>query len=263
MNWPCMQIGRPQNPPMVFLHGFMGSGADWLPVAKRISDQFFCILPDLPGHGQNTQLNFNKPLTFDAVSTALSGFLSTVEKRPICLVGYSMGGRIALYFALEFPAVVTTLVLEGANPGLVGAEARRMRAELDRRRAEQLQQMGLDAFIDAWYTMPLFNSLQARPRLLQATKARRRQNNGPWLAKVIRELSPGRQPSLWPHLERLTMPVALVIGALDAKYTALNEEMAAKILHSKLFVVPQAGHNVHLEQPARFAQLLTKFLRQV
>jgi 2-succinyl-6-hydroxy-2,4-cyclohexadiene-1-carboxylate synthase len=255
-----LQTGKVKNPPVLFLHGFMGSSADWLPLAESLSSDYFCLLPDLPGHGQNINLPRTTLLNFDAVTAALFEFLQQRNSRPVNLVGYSMGGRLALYFALRYPQVVSSLVLEGANPGLPTDDARRTRAVLDDQRAEQLLQIGVPAFVEQWYQLALFASLQNQPHLLAKTKERRSQNDARWLAKVIRELSPGRQPSLWADLPRLSARVLLLVGTLDSKYVALAQQMAAQIPRAEVQLVPQAGHNVHLEQPQQFTRLLRDFL---
>lgn len=260
MSWPYLQRGRRQNPPIVFLHGFMGRGANWLPLVEPLAGHFYCLLPDLPGHGRNTQLPLNNPLNFDAVTDALFSFLHTVDALPASLVGYSLGGRLALYFAAKYPTAVSALVLEGASPGLAAEPARRERAALDDRRAAELVQLGLAEFVERWYQMELFDSLRRQPELLAQTKARRLHNDARWLAKIIRELSPGRQPAVWEQLAQLPMPVLLLAGALDAKFTALAGQMAARIPRAQVQIVPNAGHNVHLEQPAAFTHLLREFL---
>ena len=93
-------------------------------------------------------------------------------------------------------------------------------------------------------------------------KTKRKENNANWAAKIISDLSPGRQPLLWQNLPNLSMPVLLVAGALDKKYTALVTEMAQKIPQATVEIVAGAGHNVHAEKPQQFAELVINFLRQ-
>ncbi|MFQ5611417.1 MAG: 2-succinyl-6-hydroxy-2,4-cyclohexadiene-1-carboxylate synthase [Anaerolineae bacterium] len=262
MTWPYRSLGVRQRPPVVFLHGFMGAGEDWLPIAGMCAGRYFCLLPDLPGHGRNIDLPLAQPLDFDFVVDGLRAWLDRLEPRPVGLVGYSMGGRLALYAALKFPGRFAALVLEGANPGLADPGQRGQRAELDAQRAEALLREGLAAFVEGWYEMDLFRSLQDRPQLLKQIKAKRKRNDARRAARVIRELSPGRQPPLWDRLDELSLPVLLVAGALDGKYSRLAAQMAARISGAGLAVVPGAGHNVHLEQPEQFAGALIDFLQK-
>ena len=259
--WPYQLLGHRNNPPLLFLHGFLGSGSDWLPIATLLANRFFCILPDLPGHGLNMNRPLPEPLTFDILAAELSQLLDYLGLERANLTGYSMGGRVALYAATQFPVKINMLVLEGTNPGIANAQERQHRAELDDQRAARILAEGVDNFVDAWYKMELFASLRQHPQLLAETKIRRKQNNPQWAAKIISELSPGLQPPLWDKLDTLPMPVLLVAGALDEKYTSLAKEMAAHIPQATVKIAPNAGHNVHLEQPAYFADLLAAWVK--
>jgi 2-succinyl-6-hydroxy-2,4-cyclohexadiene-1-carboxylate synthase len=238
----------------------MGTNADWLPIAERCADRFFCLMPDLPGHGNNTNFPITQPLNFEFVVTGLNLLLEQLDLDRVSLTGYSMGGRLALYAAIKFPKKITALILESANPGLVEEQARQERAEVDDKRAETLLKIGIESFVDHWYQLGLFSSLKKHPPLFDEIKSRRKQNEARWLAKIISQLSPGRQPPLWDKLGLLPMPVLLVAGALDQKYAKLMARMGANIPKAKVEIIPDAGHNTHLEQPKRFAELLTTFL---
>lgn len=239
----------------------MGSSHDWLPITEPCAGQFCCILPDLPGHGQNFKLPMSRLLTFDNLADGLINLLDQLELEAVHLVGYSMGGRAALFTALKYPRRVNRLILEGANPGIADESERRARAGADDERAAKLLAHGMNAFVEQWYELNLFQSLQAHPQLLMQTKTKRKQNDPQWMAKVISELSPGRQPSLWDRLETLSMPALLMAGALDSKYAALVKTMARKIPDATIEIVSNAGHNIHLEQPERFTELIIDFLQ--
>lgn len=258
--WPYQTLGQRTNPPLVFLHGFMGTGTDWLPIANRCAGRFFCLMPDLPGHGGNTNFPISQPLNFEVVANGLNRLLEQLEFDQINLAGYSMGGRLALYTALKFPQKITALILESSNPGLVEAQARQERAEVDDNRAGTLLKIGIESFVDHWYELQLFSSLKKQPHLFDETKNKRKQNKTRWMAKVISELSPGRQPPLWHRLDALPMPVLLVAGALDSTYARLMTRMGTNIPQAKVEIIPDAGHNTHLEQPGLFAEVLTTFL---
>ncbi|RMF04631.1 MAG: 2-succinyl-6-hydroxy-2,4-cyclohexadiene-1-carboxylate synthase [Chloroflexi bacterium] len=260
-HWPVEIVGNARNPALLFLHGFMGSSRDWLTIAATLADEYFCILPDLPGHGTNTHLSLDAALDFDILCVGLEQLLGGLSLQQATWVGYSMGGRAALYFAVKYPHRVEKLVIESANPGIENPVERDKRAALDDRRALQLLAGGMDSFVESWYNLELFASLKRFPQLWEPTKKQRKLNNPQWAAKIIRELSPGRQPSLWPHLSGLNMPVLLLAGGLDEKYTALVGQMEAMIPAATVHVVPNAGHNIHLEQPQDFAGRLKRFVR--
>lgn len=261
--WPYHTLGHPQQPPLLFLHGFMGCGADWLRLAGALADQFYCLMPDLPGHGRHLELPLDQPLQFQDIVLGLERFLDELALEQVNLVGYSMGGRLALYTAVTLPQRVSALALEGANPGLADEQARRQRAGVDDSYAKLLLTEGIDPFLEQWYNLELFSSLKGRPALLEELKVSRRQNDPRWLAKIISELSPGRQPPLWEGLERLTMPVLFIAGALDIKYSALARQLKARLPQAKVALIPEAGHNTHLEQPVFFVRQLRAFLGSI
>jgi 2-succinyl-6-hydroxy-2,4-cyclohexadiene-1-carboxylate synthase len=172
-----------------------------------------------------------------------------------------MGGRAALYFAVHHPERVASLILESASPGLVFPAERRARAAEDDQRANAILTGGMEAFVEYWYSLPLFQSLYLLPGVRARTIARRKANHPGWAAKAISDLSPGRQHPVWDWLSRLEMPVLLVVGSLDEKYVQLNEKMTASIPRVRLAIVPEAGHAVHLEQPDQFTDLVQDFLK--
>jgi len=259
--WPAHTLGDPRNPPLVLLHGFMGCGADFLPIAAALQDDFFCLLPDLPGHGENTARDWDSPLSFPRLAEEFSRLLTAFGISSCALGGYSLGGRIALYLAHRLPRRVEALILESASPGLEGEPERRTRLETDRRRAALMARIGMAAFLERWYAMPLFASLRAHPEALKRITAERARNDPRWMGKVIVELSPAVQPPLWEALPAISQPALLIAGAQDAKYAALMPRMAARMPRARLVTVAGAGHNVHLEQPQTCIRLLRDWLR--
>lgn len=261
--WPHRMLGRPGRHALLFLHGFMGSAQDWQAVAQICAQDYFCILVDLPGHGQNIHLSQKAKLGFKAWSQALVSLADQLGLKSVCLIGYSLGGRLALHATLNFPTRWAALVLEGSNPGIEDPSARQARVESDEARAAQLQQEGMQAFVDRWYQMELFSSLQRRPDLLEAVKRQRAHNDPGWMAKVLRELSPGIQPSAWPQLANLRLPALLIAGELDGAYGAVVRRMRNQMPDAQALILPAAGHNAHLEQPQAFAAALLDFLSSV
>jgi len=258
--WTYHARGEPSRPPVVFLHGFMGAGADWLPLAENYANRFFCLMPDLPGHGRNIHLSLARPLDFESVANGLNLFLEQLNLNRVSLVGYSLGGRIALYAALKFPQKIRALVLESCHAGIVDEQARRERAEADDRQAEAVLAHGLETFVERWYEMDLFRTLQSQPQLLAEIKEKRKKNDLHWVAKTLKELSPGRQPPLWAKLGALPMQVLLIAGTLDTKYVELATKMSQQIPRARVEVIPGVGHNVHLEHPGQFAEVVSAFL---
>jgi 2-succinyl-6-hydroxy-2,4-cyclohexadiene-1-carboxylate synthase len=175
------------------------------------------------------------------------------------LVGYSLGGRVALHVALREQSALGGLILEGASPGLRSRAERQERARLDRGRAEDLLTGGLPAFVESWYEGEMFASARRYPKKLNSLKRMRSRGNPAQLAQALECLGVGRQEPLWDELDQLTLPVLLVSGALDHKYRQINAEMQALLPQSRSIVISDAGHNSHWEQPQEFVNALVEF----
>ena len=251
-----LTLGSHKNPPLVFLHGFLGRGESWREVARSFSETYFCILPDLPGHGGNINGDLSSPLNFDVLTERLFHLLDEIPAPKIHLVGYSLGGRAALAFACRYPEKILTLTLESANPGILDESERAKRFAEDSSRAESILKNGMSAFVDDWYRMPLFAGLSRHPEKLFAIKNSAAQNDPRWMAKVVRELSPGLQTPLWDCLPQLSFPVFLIAGENDKKYSEIIPLMAKKIPNPHYEIISNAGHNIHAEQPEKFIELL-------
>ena len=214
------------------------------------------MMVDLPGHGRAHFPQQPALYTLDGTTQAvLSGIPA-----PVHLVGYSLGGRLALRLALHHPERFLSLTLISASPGLPMVAERAARRRTDDALAAQLEQHGLNAFLAAWYAQDLFGTLPRKPALLRRLLARRRKNDAAELARMLRGCSVGRQPSLWPQLTKLRLPVLLLAGAQDEKYVRVMQQLQRQIPGAKLHVVPGAAHAVVEEQPARVARALKKFL---
>ncbi|MEM6335716.1 MAG: 2-succinyl-6-hydroxy-2,4-cyclohexadiene-1-carboxylate synthase [Bacteroidota bacterium] len=240
--------------PILMLHGFMGSGNDWRSIAGLIGRPV--MAPDLPGHGSNVGLPA-EAYTMPAVAEALADHVrAEIGDEPVDVLGYSMGGRLALYFALAHPERIRHLITESASPGLKTETERAARRVADTERAEALQRQGMETFLDAWYAMPLFASLHRHPARLDALRQIRAQSDPVELGRSLAGMGTGAQPSLWDRLGELRMPWTAIAGALDAKYVEITRNMTADLPFAHAHIVPDAGHCVHLERPVAYAQAL-------
>jgi 2-succinyl-6-hydroxy-2,4-cyclohexadiene-1-carboxylate synthase len=238
----------------------MGSSADWLPIVEFLKTTHYCVLPDLPGHGGNTSRDFDRPHDLAFIAQGVKIVLDQLGLKNANVLGYSLGGRVALQLALDYPEKVNQLILENASPGIDDQDERDARVRLDQERAQAIEK-DLDAFLEDWYRMPLFDSLALDPDQRAALVTNRAGNDPAWLAKLIVELSPGQVPSNWSRLNELKMPVALIGGELDIKYRSSLSSVQAAISNASLTLIPHAGHNAHLEQPDTFINTLQKILQ--
>ena len=209
-----------------------------------IGGRYRVLTPDLPGHGQAAE---RRPASF----SACAAYVRALADGPCTLVGYSMGGRIALYTALTMPGVVQRLVLVGASPGIADAAEREARRRSDEALADRIEAIGVEAFAAEWGAQPLFAGQDER--VAAAANADRLRNTAAGLAAALRGLGTGVMPPLWDRLPELAIPVTLVVGERDGKFGAIAERMAAAIPDCRLEVVAGAGHAPQLERPEAVA----------
>lgn len=246
-------------PEVLFLHGFMGSSADWRGVAAAIGERSSCIALDLPGHGASLGL-MPEAYTMEGTARAVVRTIDELEAERPVIVGYSMGGRLALYLALRYPERCAGLFLESSSPGLDSADERAARRGADEEKAKRLDSGGLEDFLRGWYRQPLFASLARDEGLLRRTIEARRRNDPRELARSLRGVGTGSQPSLWGELESLAVPALAVAGELDERFAGINSRMASITPNVEPVLVPGVGHNVHDEAPSKYAALLGSFL---
>jgi 2-succinyl-6-hydroxy-2,4-cyclohexadiene-1-carboxylate synthase len=259
--WPHLTWGNPHHPPLLMLHGFLGSSYDWHGIAKKLSHNYFCIAPDLPGHGEHTHRALDETLNLTRAASELIVWLKAENWTPLIGLGYSLGGRVLLNVAVHNPAQFHALILEGTNPGIDHLDERAARLKWDQANAKKLLLNGIQLFIDDWYDLEIFKSLHRDPDFLSRTKASRLENDSDWMAKLVVDFSPGNNPSLWDQLDRLTMPTLVLAGELDAKYRLLSQEIIKK-LTGEIQLIEDAGHNTHLEKPEEFLSVIDTFLSE-
>ncbi|MEM8723348.1 MAG: 2-succinyl-6-hydroxy-2,4-cyclohexadiene-1-carboxylate synthase [Cyanobacteria bacterium P01_G01_bin.39] len=250
-------IGDRRQPIILILHGFMGSCDDFSAVIAGL-EGYCCLVVDLPGHGQ-TEVKHDANYQMSNLAQALITLLVTLGIERCWLWGYSLGGRIALYLTIYFPQYFQGVILESASPGLKTQPERDRRIKQDLQLAKQLESGGLSQFIHQWYQNPLFASFVQHPHYQQAL-TNRLNNNSFKLAKSLRWLGLGMQPSLWSFLYNIEIPVVLIVGALDIKFITINQKIYSLCPQATLNIVKNSGHNVHFEQPSTMIKLLAQII---
>ncbi|MGI8920646.1 MAG: alpha/beta fold hydrolase [Solirubrobacteraceae bacterium] len=233
---------------IVLLHGFTQTSASWRGLIEAgIGERYTALAPDLRGHGTRTEA---RPVSFGACLEDIAALSS----EPFALCGYSMGGRLALLFALAHPDRVSRLVLLGASPGIADPAERDARRAADEELAESIERDGVELFGRRWARQPL---LRGQPRAVAAAAHEdRMRNSAAGLAAALRGLSTGRMEPLWGRLAELTMPVTVVSGERDGKFVAIGRRMGQLIPRAQVVELPAVGHAVALEAPALVAALL-------
>lgn len=251
--------GDAADPTVVFLHGFMGSSVDWLEVTSTLKERFFCIAPDLPGHGASLGLS-SASYSFEGAARAALRTLDAFGVGRATFVGYSMGGRLALYLALRYPERCTALFLESSSPGIEGAAEREARRRSDAEKAARLESGDFEEFLAVWYSQPLFASLARQDGPFKGMIEARRGNDPGELALALRGMGTGAQPSLWGELPGLAPPTLAVAGELDEKFVAISRRMVEASPKVRAAAVAGAGHNVRAEAPEAYLGVLKGFL---
>jgi 2-succinyl-6-hydroxy-2,4-cyclohexadiene-1-carboxylate synthase len=233
---------------LVLLHGFTHTGASWDRVQGALAERYRALAPDIRGHGVASDV---RPVSLEAV-------IDDVAELPVdrfTLSGYSMGGRIALHVALALGERVQRLVLIGASPGLADPAEREDRRAGDERLASQVERSTIERFARRWAdATPV---LAGQPASVGESVHRDRLRNTPaGLAAALRGLGTGTLPPLWERLGELEIPVTLIVGARDEKFTGIAREMAKAIPDADLALVPDTGHAVHLEAPEATAAII-------
>ncbi|NOK58935.1 MAG: 2-succinyl-6-hydroxy-2,4-cyclohexadiene-1-carboxylate synthase [Chloroflexi bacterium AL-W] len=250
-------------PTLLLLHGFTGSVATWLPFIPSFAEQSQVVAVDLLGHGQSATPAEPSRYRMECCVSDLLSLLDQLNLAQIDVLGYSMGGRVALQLAAVAPLRVRSLMLESTSPGLDSAAAREARIVADNALADQIESEGLAAFVEYWEQLPLFASQRLLPDDVRAKQRQQRlQNNPQGLANSLRGMGTGQQPSLWDKLDQMTTPTLLTVGALDTKFCGIASEMATHLPNVRVVTVPDAGHTIHLEQPATFIKTVQEFLQE-
>ena len=246
-------------PPVTLLHGFTQSGRSWRELIAHMPEAWKWIVPDLRGHGE-TQLRHGALCSMDACTADLVRLWDALGVERSHIVGYSMGGRLALHVAARRPDRVLSLLTVGAHAGLE-VDAREGRRRGDEGLAERIEKDGLDAFVDYWGSLPLFAGLERRgPAYVAEVRAERLRNHVAGLACSLRGMGAGAMHPLWDELAQVDFPCTFVAGQLDHGYVASARRLAATVPHGRVELVLHAGHAVHQERPEAFARVLASHL---
>ena len=250
--------------PLLLIHGFTGTAAGWSQIAAAFALRRRVIRVDLLGHGLSSSPADAGRYSLPTAAADLAALLEKLGVEQAFVAGYSLGGRVALHLALASPDRVSALILESTSPGIADPKEREARRASDEALAKILEEKGIDSFVDYWERLPLFAS-QARlsTEVREAVRRERLKQSPVGLANSLRGAGAGTQEYLLPQLPRLTMPTLLIAGSLDEKYCRIARAMHAALPNSRLHIVDDAGHNVHLEKPGEYIREVEAFLNAV
>ena len=246
-----------EGPAVTLLHGFSQIGASWDEIRARLPRGHRYIVPDLPGHGANAAARADMEGAGDAL-IALWNELG-VERSHV--IGYSLGGRLALDLATRHPQRLLSLAVIGAHAGLQDPALRRQRVEADLELAGLIRARGMEWFADYWAGLPLFaGQRELGPTWTARSRSWRLANNAPGLSASLAGMGQGSAPDRWSHLARIDAPTLIIAGAQDEIYSAHARRLVQLIPRARLALVAGAGHACHLERPEATARLLEDHL---
>ena len=262
VKFAASEQGPADGAPVVVLHGFTGSAQAMSPLTERLAVRLGArvICPDLVGHGCS-----EVPDDLDLYRVeAMAGQAAAVADALACdtfhLVGYSMGGRVALTLGCTTPSRLRSLCLIGASAGIADPDERRRRAEADRSRAERIVE-DFEAFVDDWMADPLFaGQTSLGDAHLQAARAQRLSSNPAGLARSLIAGGTGSMTPLHDQLPACDSPTLMVAGARDTKFCTIAEQLATALPRAAVAVIEDSGHAAHIEQPDTAATAIAEFI---
>ncbi|MEY4921866.1 MAG: 2-succinyl-6-hydroxy-2,4-cyclohexadiene-carboxylate synthase [Pseudomonadota bacterium] len=258
MTLACRKLGAGRNafalqrdrPWLVWLHGLLGSGDDWLPVAERCDDAP-SLLIDLPGHGKSVAYPAGG---FDHISQQITQTVQANSIRKYWLAGYSLGGRIAMYHACYGQHHgLQGLLVECSHLGLERDELRQARLQHDYQWAQRFRSEPLPQVLTDWYQQAVFADLDPQQR--EQLVLLRTNNHGPAVADMLEATSLGHQHGLLADLQRLSVPYIYLCGDHDYKFQQMADQYSLP-----LRTLAGAGHSAHRANPCDFTAEVLSFL---
>lgn len=251
--WGRMWVRQYGDPPaaVVALHGFTLHGGSFEHFAAELGETV--AAPDLPGHGR-TEID---PISVETATSAVVTLLAQSATPPV-LLGYSQGGRIALQIALAQPKLISGLILVSTAMGLADGD-RRVRQVADDALATRIERIGTERFINEWLANPITATDRVAASARHADRKVRLENNASGLAEALRGMGQASVPDLHARMPHLEVPTYFLAGHLDPHYSQIAGEMGA-LSGQDAVIVPGAGHNVILEEPAAVASAVRRLL---
>ncbi|MDR8391112.1 2-succinyl-6-hydroxy-2,4-cyclohexadiene-1-carboxylate synthase [Aliifodinibius sp. S!AR15-10] len=251
---------EPTLPSLLMLHGFMGSGRAFKHLINPLSR--FCnpITIDLLGHGQTQDPGEPERYAVEHQLHDLFEIIAGIDGQGLFLHGYSMGGRLALRFAIQNPDMIKGLILESTNYGIEEKNQRKQRMKLDEERVQAIE-TDFEEFLSSWHKLPIFkNGTDHSEELVEHYKTIQQNQRPCAIANSLRGFGTAQMPPVKEKLQQLNMPVLLLAGEADTKYRDILDEMDQLIPKSKHHIIKDAGHRIHLENPAAFVDQVQAFI---
>ncbi len=249
---------------VLFLHGFTGSSHDWENIIPQLPENFNYYAIDMVGHGSSDSPAERIFYSTDSIINQLKEFAAKVINEKIILVGYSMGGRAALAYSVQYPKTIEGLIVESSTAGISDDTERNERIKKDEEIAEYIDDHSIEEFIDYWMSMDIFNTQKrfANSKLIKIRNSKIN-NNKTGLSNFLRGFGTGQMPPLYNQLKNIKAKTLLITGDLDEKFCLINNEMVSLFPSAKHILIKNSGHNTHLETPDSFIKAVNNFLSEL
>lgn len=245
------------------LHGFTGSSEDWEEIISLLPKNFSYVAVDLIGHGKSEAPDNVEHYKAQSVVQQLDDIFRYFSKKKFILIGYSLGGRAALTYAVHYPEKLSGLILESSTAGILNEHLREERRQNDAQIVKLIKEKTVEEFVEFWMNQDLFHSLKnaAKDRIVRYQKSKVK-NQKVGLINSLKGFGTGEMPALYNKLHLIKCRTMLITGELDKKFTQLNSELVRLLPNAEHVIVKDAGHNVHLEKPQEFVEIVYGFITQ-
>jgi 2-succinyl-6-hydroxy-2,4-cyclohexadiene-1-carboxylate synthase len=241
------------------LHGFTGSGEDFAGLATSLGGQFAAV--DFVGHGGSDSPESIEPYSMNFAVSVVFEVVKVLGWDTVDVIGYSMGGRVAVSLFSQSPIWLNSLTVVGAHAGIADDVERRQRVEQDNRLADRILKIDVDNFSDEWEKAPvLLSQSNISEPVLEGLRSRRRENVALGLANSLRGMGAGAMPPVWAELGQCEAPALFVTGSQDEKFSRLAALLTGAVQTGRHVVLDGVGHTAHLESPDEFLRLMSSVI---
>ena len=250
-----------QGKTIVLLHGYTGSARYWANQTQVLSPKYQIVALDLRGHGKSVAPSREEAYSVEIFTADVFDLLKMLNIKRCCLVGFSLGGFIALQFALEHQDMLAAMVLVGTSSGQFdkGQNYTELRQKLDE--LARSQSMNAAFEYDAANNPLRIARFQKHPEQREAMRQKMLQTSVDgyiYTAKAMEKWQP-----VTPRLAEITIPTLICWGEDDLPFAEASQTLKRGIADSKLVTFKNVGHALHEESPDLFNDTLLKFLTRI
>lgn len=250
-----------QGEAIIFLHGYTGSSQDWAKQVPVLCPKYRLVALDCRGHSKSAAPSREEEYSVEIFADDVLGLLKTLNIKKCCLVGHSLGGFVALQFALEHQDMLAALVLVGTSSGEYARDPNyaQLRQKLD----ELARSQGMEAAFeyDVANNPQRIERYQKHPELREVTRRKMLMISVDGYIYVSKAI--GKWEPVTPRLAGIKVPTLICWGDEDLPFTEAVQILKKGISDSELVTFKGVGHSPHEEATDTFNETLLKFLGRV